>query len=89
MLKKSLKTVGLFELPNEDLKKESEEYRQSSMGLSKQDYKKKYEGLPHTYFSFEEMRDIGIKLNYRVEKIESEYILHSQSKYRFGVVFYK
>jgi len=89
MLRKSTKTVGLFELPNADLQVESEDYRQSNMGLSEEEYKKKYKGLPHTYFSYEELKDIGRRLDFRVEKIQSENILHSQSKFRFGVVFNK
>ena len=86
MLRKTRLAVGIFEIPNKEMIKESEAERQNSIGDA--EYKKKYQGLNHTYYEKSFFADFVCN-NFpgaEVTFIESFFKNVKQSKARFGVI---
>ena len=59
MLEKSMKGVAVLEVPDFECKAESEKMRQDA--LTPEEYRKKYEGLAHTYYDRNWFREFAKK----------------------------
>lgn len=89
MLSKARRTVGIFDLPHLQTRDAAERMRRGT--LPEGEYEKKYQGLNHTYFEKDWLREQvelslpGAKLEFIASQIEN----NPQSPYRFGLIVRK
>jgi len=88
MLSKARRAVGIFDLPNLQTREAAERMRRGT--LPEGEYEKKYQGLNHTYFEKDWLREqVESALpRARVEFIASQIDNNPQSPYRFGMIVY-
>jgi hypothetical protein len=89
MLSKARRTVGIFDLPDLQTRDAAERMRRGT--LPEGEYDKKYQGLKHTYFEKDWLRE-QIELTSpgaHVEFIASQIENNPQSPYRFGLIVHK
>jgi trans-aconitate methyltransferase len=87
MCQKAKRAVGVFEVPNLALRSESETARAGA--LSEGEYKKKYEGLGHLYYSKSWFEELGRELGHSVEIIPQNIPGYGNSPFRFNCIFKK
>ena len=58
-------------------------------GFSEEDYKRKYLGLDHLFYSKEWFKELGQKLNLKTEIFNQIPKIYSMAKLRFNVIFSK
>ncbi len=87
MIKKCRKAVAVFDVPDLHTKEESEAKRQDK--LTEEDYKKKYEGLEHTYYSKKWFIEKAKKYKLSYSFLDGVIPNYAQNKYRFGVIMVK
>jgi trans-aconitate methyltransferase len=89
MLSKARSTVGIFDLPNLQTRDAAERMRRGT--LPEGEYEKKYQGLNHTYFEKDWLREQvelaspGARLEFIASQIEN----NPQSPFRFGMIVRK
>jgi len=83
MLEKAEKDVAVLEVPDLAYKEDSERLRQDA--LSKEEYRKKYEGLEHTYFLRHWFKDIVNAERYECVIKDVMVPNYLQSKFIFNV----
>lgn len=89
MLSKARSTVGIFDLPDLQTRDAAERMRRGT--LPEGEYEKKYQGLNHTYFEKDWLREQvessspGARLEFIASQIEN----NPQSPYRFGLIVRK
>jgi trans-aconitate methyltransferase len=89
MLSKARRTVGIFDLPDLQTRDAAERMRRGT--LPEGEYEKKYQGLNHTYFEKDWLRE-QVELSSpgaRLEFIASQIENNPQSPYRFGLIVRK
>ena len=87
MIKKAVKKIGIFEVPDLASKKELESIRRST--LSKKEYDKKYANLKHTYYSKDWFMEIARKYDLSVTVFDGCVPNYAQNDYRFNVILSK
>ena len=87
MIRKSLKTIAILDVPDIALKDESE--RERSKSLSEAEYKKKYAGLDHLHFKREWFFDLLGKDHAHIDIFDQDIKNYGNSKFRFNVVIKK
>lgn len=89
MLSKARRAVGIFDLPNLQTREAAERMRRGT--LPEGEYEKKYQGLNHTYFEKDWLREqVESALpRARMEFIASQIDNNPQSPYRFGMIVYQ
>ena len=87
MLLKAQKIVCILDIPDLSTMEESEKMRRESLTID--DYKKKYEGLEHTYFEKSWFEILINKLGYKCEFIEGLMPNYAQKSFRFGIIIKK
>jgi len=84
MLKKSASKVAIFDINDEEKK---DKYHQVRMGkLSKVEYKQKYEGLDHLFYTKDWFIQVANKLNVSIEIFDQSYEGYANSSLRFNVI---
>ena len=87
MIKSARKCIAVLEVPDLDTKYEAESIRRDL--LTEENYKKKYEGLEHTYYSKKWFENIAIENDLETIFLEGVIPNYAQNKYRFGVIMKK
>lgn len=87
MLNKANKGVGIFDIPNKELEKESLLIRSKS--LPKGEYEKKYKGLGHFYYDKEWFFDVAKKHNYKIKIFDQNINNYGNNCFRFNVFIIK
>jgi trans-aconitate methyltransferase len=89
MLSKARRTVGIFDLPDLQTRDAAERMRRGT--LPEGEYERKYQGLTHTYYEKNWLKD-QIELSSpgaRIEFIASQIENNPQSPFRFGLIVHK
>jgi len=89
MLSKAKRTVGIFDLPDLQTRDAAERMRRGT--LPEGEYEKKYQGLTHTYYEKDWLKE-RIELSSpgaHIEFIASQIENNPQSPYRFGLIVHQ
>lgn len=89
MLSKTRRTIGIFDLPDLQTRDSAERMRRGT--LPEGEYEKKYQGLIHTYYEKDWLKE-QIELSSpgaHIEIIASQIENNPQSPYRFGLIVHK
>jgi trans-aconitate methyltransferase len=87
MIQKAESSVGIFDIPDLELERESESYRRASIGEEK--YNILYHGSKHTYFSREWFKAIAVKYSLSFREVQLPILQSNQDRFRFHVIFQK
>ncbi|MDC1436499.1 class I SAM-dependent methyltransferase [Gammaproteobacteria bacterium] len=87
MILKAKKTICILDIPNLATMEDSEKMRRDL--LTENEYKRKYEGLEHTYFEKAWFRILANKLGYNCDFLEGLMPNYAQKNFRFGVIIQK
>lgn len=87
MINKANKAAAIFDIPNLELKKESEEARKQL--LPEGEYQKKYKGLKHLYYSKKWFQKLIENYNCDIVIFDQAINNYSNSDYRFNVIINK
>jgi hypothetical protein len=87
MIQKSNKKIGIFDI--NDKAKESL-YHQIRMGdMGKQEYKKKYKGLDHSFYEKKWFKEIATEFGLKISIFDQTFENYSNSSLRFNVIMEK
>ena len=87
MIKKSNREIAIFDINDETKQKMYHALRMQTM--TKEEYKKKHEGLEHLFFTKEFFRDIAKEHNLEIEIWDQDFEKYNNSKFRFNVILRK
>jgi len=89
LAKKKIAILDINDLEKFDLFNTERMKKFIEEGNSEEDYKKKYLGLDHQFYSKEWFEEIGKKLNFDTKIFDQENNSYENAKYRFNVIFTK
>ncbi len=87
MIKKSKKSVYIFEIPDINKKKEAESTRKDSIGIK--EYEEKYSDYEHTFYDQDWFYKIAKEENCSLEIFDGLVPNYKQNSYRFGCAIVK
>jgi SAM-dependent methyltransferase len=87
MIKKAKKAVAVLEIPNNELKDESENARAAA--LPEGEYEKKYCGLHHLYYDKQWFEKTGLRYGCVVQILDQRIEDYGNNRFRFNAIFQK
>jgi trans-aconitate methyltransferase len=87
MIQKANKKIAIFDI--NDKIKESEYHRIRMAQMCEIEYKEKYKGLEHMFYEKEWFKELGIRLNVKVNIFDQTFDKYSNSSLRFNVIMEK
>lgn len=87
MIRKARKSVGILEVPNADLRDESEASRAAA--LPPGEYEKKYRDLGHLYYSKRWIEEVGVRHGCRAQILDQQINGYGNNRFRFNALLHK